>query len=120
LKALEDVIQLLPASIPLGTSDGKIARYFSDLDLEPDEGPWFTVDRAYTRVFQLAAGEELSSVITRGEYGLNLVFNVFKRFATENGMEKDGNYQLMSDRISKLLGLIANVYVIESYFLFIV
>ncbi|KIK73194.1 hypothetical protein PAXRUDRAFT_179030, partial [Paxillus rubicundulus Ve08.2h10] len=52
---LEDVLTLigkLPPSLPVGTHDGPIASNFSNFDIDADEGPYFTVNRAWERTFQ--------------------------------------------------------------------
>ncbi|KIJ14787.1 hypothetical protein PAXINDRAFT_12359 [Paxillus involutus ATCC 200175] len=52
--ALKDVLTLikkLPLSLS-GTPDGPIAVNFTNFDIDDDEGPYFTVNRAWERTFQ--------------------------------------------------------------------
>jgi hypothetical protein len=43
---LKSLIFKLPNCISEGTKDGSIAKYFGDYDIDADEGPYFSVNRA--------------------------------------------------------------------------
>lgn len=49
LNHLKRLVGALPSTIPAGSPDGPIARYFGDLTSDADEGPWYAIDRAWLR-----------------------------------------------------------------------
>lgn len=112
LLELQKTIKHLPKSIPLGKPNGIIATHFSSFELlDPDEGPWYTIDKACVRVFQGASED----VVTCGKNGMDLVHKFLAHFFTLPGMELHGSYRLLSDRITSLIELISKVYVSESF-----
>lgn len=46
LKKLKLLINALPSTVPEGSLDGKMVKYFTDVEVDEDEGPSFSVDRA--------------------------------------------------------------------------
>ncbi|PCH34258.1 hypothetical protein WOLCODRAFT_15209 [Wolfiporia cocos MD-104 SS10] len=108
LSELQSLIDSLPSSLPHGTSEGPIARYFSDLSVDPDEGPYYSVDWAWTHVFQVSEHSKIK-LVCRGEYGLQLIHNFLAYFITVPGIEKDNGLQLLEDRIGSLIDLITHV-----------
>ncbi|OBZ67473.1 hypothetical protein A0H81_12663 [Grifola frondosa] len=73
LDNLKLLINALPPSCPSGTLDGPIAQNFGDYDVDVDEGPYFSVDRAWS---------ELSRFLMRNNKAL---------YAEENFKDPDQN-----------------------------
>lgn len=91
LHDLEVLIDLLPPVIPLGTSDGPFAKYFSDLSINQEEGPYYSFNWAWNHVLQVPNADRVQ-LITRSEYGINLLFRFFKFFSTALGIEATTDY----------------------------
>ena len=100
LSDLRTLVNLLPESVPLGCSDDALAQHFSDYSVEEDEGPYYSVDRAWVRVFQGPEAEQLSK-ITRGPYGASLVKQFFEHFATIPGIEEHNGLQVLALRVEQ-------------------
>ncbi|KAF9231661.1 hypothetical protein BU15DRAFT_82120 [Melanogaster broomeanus] len=92
------LIEKLPQSLPLGTAEGSIAENFGSFNIDDEEGPFFTVNRAWERTFQ-TTGE---AAITRGQYGIKLVHDFLLHFLHIPGIEAHGSLNLMLGRVHQL------------------
>ncbi|KIJ09602.1 hypothetical protein PAXINDRAFT_17307 [Paxillus involutus ATCC 200175] len=101
------VIEKLPHSLVVGTADGPIASHFSNFDIDPEEGPYFTVNRAWERTFQ-KTGE---AAITGGQYGVKLVHDFLAHFLHIPGIEDNGGLDLMLKRVHQLAEMLQKVSV---------
>ena len=109
-KLLDEVkilISALPNSLPLGAPDGRIATYWSDLDSNHDEGPYFVIDQAWTRTFQPLSAEETAALVTRGEYGIERVYTCIRAFALDPKLRENSCLSLVADKVESLRQLIA-------------
>ncbi|KAL1942606.1 hypothetical protein VTO73DRAFT_4846 [Trametes versicolor] len=106
LTELNSLIGLLPHSVPLGTADSPLATHFGDLSIDPDEGPYYSVDRAWVRVFQRSEEERLA-LITRGEHGVTAALRFFQFFASAPGIEAHNSLLLVAEKIDTLNKLVA-------------
>ncbi|KAJ7825688.1 hypothetical protein B0H13DRAFT_2374860 [Mycena leptocephala] len=70
LKALKARIKALPASLPLTSLEALITRYLGDLEIDAEEGAWYSASRE--RILQVSKDEQCKQ-ITLGKYGMNLV-----------------------------------------------
>ncbi|KAF8835974.1 hypothetical protein BDN67DRAFT_984264, partial [Paxillus ammoniavirescens] len=101
------VIEKLLHSLVLGTADGPIASHFGNFDIDPDEGPYFTVNCAWERTFQ-KTGE---AVITGGQYGVKLVHDFLAHFLHIPGIEANGGLDLMLRHVHQLAEMLQKVSV---------
>ncbi|KIJ20514.1 hypothetical protein PAXINDRAFT_7753 [Paxillus involutus ATCC 200175] len=101
------VIEKLPHSLVVGTADGPIASHFSNFDINPEEGPYFTVNCAWEWTFQ-KTGE---AAITGGQYGVKLVHNFLAHFLHIPGIEDNGGLDLMLRRVHQLAEMLQKVSV---------
>lgn len=106
LSELDVLIGLLPASVPTGSPDDPLATYFGDLSIDAEEGPYYSLDRAWLRVFQVPEADQLSR-ITRGEFGTVVAHKFFKFFADAPGIEAHNGLFLLAERLSSLNCLVA-------------
>jgi hypothetical protein len=61
----------LPKSIPDGSAEGSIVRYFGDFKYDEDEGPYEALDRAWTRTFKANYTQaKREALVLGGQYGL--------------------------------------------------
>ncbi|KAH9940998.1 hypothetical protein B0H21DRAFT_824659 [Amylocystis lapponica] len=104
LNKLRLLIRGLPP-LPAGPEDGPIARYFGDFSVDPDEGPYYSVDRAWTRTFQVS-DDKKAELICGGALGLPLILRFFEHFASLPDMERYNGLHLLSERIESLSQLI--------------
>jgi hypothetical protein len=58
LETLSGLVKTLPTSIPNGQKDGPIAKQFTSKDYDLTEGPYFTFNKAWERVFQVSPDEK--------------------------------------------------------------
>ncbi|KAI0685695.1 hypothetical protein BC835DRAFT_1309868 [Cytidiella melzeri] len=108
LETLRLLISNLPSTLPVGLPDGPLRKYFTDVDIDPDEGPWYSVDRAWTCVFQGTEEQQLA-LITSGLDGIGLVQHLFDWIAQQPGLAKyDGQYLTASEvyRVNELIILV--------------
>ena len=99
---LHVLITMLPESVPFGTQDGPLALYTS-LSPDPEEGAWFSIDKAWIRTFQGLTKEEQLAKITRGEHGALAVYNCYQHFSQLPGID----LILLEDQIQKFSVLVA-------------
>jgi hypothetical protein len=108
LKKLSSLIKKLLTTLPCGTKDGPIALNFSDLGHDSEEGPYYTFNRSWERVFQCSDAQKELLVI-RGKYGLDLVLAYIMHFSKVPGIEQSGGLVLLGARIESLIDLIETV-----------
>jgi hypothetical protein len=113
LLKLSGLIKKIPTTLPCGSKEGPIARHFSDLTYDATEGPYYTFNKSWERVFQCPDGEK-EHLIVRGKYGLDLVQAYLVHFSNILGIETNGGLQLMAQRVEALISLIETMY--ESYY----
>ncbi|KAK7691324.1 hypothetical protein QCA50_004718 [Cerrena zonata] len=101
LHELHTLITTLPVSVPLGKPDGALS-VFTRLAPDPDEGPWFPLNKAWIRTFQGLSKEDQLVQITRGEHGVLAVYKCYQHFAQLPGMD----LVLLGDQIRKFLNLV--------------
>ncbi|KAF8127579.1 hypothetical protein EV363DRAFT_462861 [Boletus edulis] len=99
------LIETLPNLLSLGTPEGTIASNFSNFDIDEDEGPYFSVNQAWERTFQKAQ----EAAITRGPYGVKLVYDFFAHFLQIPGIEAHGGLDLMLMRVNQLGDMLRKV-----------
>ncbi|GBE89869.1 hypothetical protein SCP_1701950 [Sparassis crispa] len=101
------VSALLP-SVPVAPEDGPIAHHFGDFSVDEDEGPYYNVDKAWVHTFQVPE-EQLAGLVSRGNYGLQLVYDFFAHFAELLNMEANDGLILLTQRVDTLIALITRV-----------
>ena len=105
LKSLQDVIQRLhtlpkDCGIATGLKSGSIGKYFENKAFDESDGPIETIDKAYLRVFQVSEPEKM---VSRGKYGIAMVYNYFLHFSRLEAMEKDNGYSWLTDRVKRVV-----------------
>lgn len=100
IQMLTGLVKKLSTTRPCGPKDGPIAKNFSDLAHDTDEGPYYTFNKAWERVFQCLDSDHL---IVRGKYGLELVLAYIVHFSNVPGIEA---LQLVAQRVDKLVALL--------------
>ena len=108
LNNLKTLGAMLPPALPLGTDTGPIARHFGHLDLDSDEGPYYALDRAWVRTFQVP-DEEQKQLVCRGEFGIPLLHAALERVALHPAIEANNSLFLMGEKLQWLNRLIAAV-----------
>ena len=98
IKRLQSVIKKLPSDLPCGSKDGPIATYFTDQAYDMEEGPYFTFNKSWERVFQ-PVDLEKKHVIVRGKHGLQLVCSYIVHFSN------------IPEIVESLIDMIENLYV---------
>ena len=102
LKKLGGLIKNLPTSLPCGAKEGPIVKHFSNLEHDISQGPYFTFNNAWERVFQVSEDEKHRLVI-RGKHGLNLVQAYLVHFSKVPGLEANNGLFLMAERVNALI-----------------
>jgi hypothetical protein len=97
LKTLSGHIKNLPTSLPCGAKEGPFIKHFSDLGHDISEGPYFTFNNAWERVFQVSEDEK-DRLVIRGKYGLSLA-----HFLKVPGIEASNGLFLMAERVNALI-----------------
>ncbi|KAK6974159.1 hypothetical protein R3P38DRAFT_2697455 [Favolaschia claudopus] len=101
LKALRIRIAGLPESLPLASSDGPLARYFGDLEIDVEEGARYTANRQWERAFQVSK-EEQQNRIARGKYGMDLVCPFLEFYSRQEGIRDTDGVGMLARRIRDL------------------
>jgi len=109
LLKLGGLIKKIPTTLPCGSKEGPIAKHFSDLTYDTTEGPCYTFNQSWERVFQ-CTDDEKEHLIVRGKYGLELVQAYLVHFSNISGIETNGGLQLMAQRVEKLISVIETMY----------
>lgn len=98
LSSLKSLIRSLPASCLNAPKGGPVHQTFSEFEVPDGEGPYFAVDRAWTRTFQGKSGVEIG-----GKYGVGIVYSFFAHFAKQDlGSDKN----LLALRIRQFIKLV--------------
>ena len=72
LQSLKGLIKNLPSSLPCGVKEGLIAKYFFDkAEYDEDEGLYFTINKAYDRVFKGSQNLRWSCLSCQANMALN-------------------------------------------------
>ncbi|KAI0832495.1 hypothetical protein BC628DRAFT_322714 [Trametes gibbosa] len=108
LANLKTLISLIPEAAPIGDPSGPLVQNFSDLDLDSEEGPYYALDRAWVRTFQVPP-EQQERLISRGQFGVEYVYNCLLTFAELPSMEANNCLFLLSERVESLNRLVARV-----------
>jgi hypothetical protein len=108
LQKLNGIIKKLPTALPCGSKDGPIAKCLSDHTYDATEGPYYTFNSNWERVFQCAEDQKKYLVI-RGKYGLDLVQAYITHFSKVSGIEANNGLHLMAQRVEALITLIETV-----------
>jgi hypothetical protein len=58
LLKLSGLIKKIPTTLPCGSKEGPIAKHFSDLKYDTTEGPYYTFNKSWERVFQCPDDEK--------------------------------------------------------------
>jgi hypothetical protein len=115
LHSLQGLIKNLPSSLPCGAKEGPIGKYFLEkAEYNEEEGPYFTFNKAYDRVFQGLAEHERELLVMRGKYGIERVHTCMAVFSKISGIEKNKGLVLMAACASDLVKLCQTVYVMSS------
>lgn len=95
------LIRGLPLSVREAPEDNRIAKYFGALKIDPTEGPYHTLDVAWTRTFQVEPSERLK-LIMRGKYGIKLVHDGMVWLSTCDGISANKGLFLMAEKANQL------------------
>lgn len=85
-------------------STGVIARHFTDYTVDEDEGPVFSIDQAWTRVFQSVP--DRTQIIEGGPYGVQLILKYFQHFAKAKEMKMEAGLSWLNVKIGQLIELV--------------
>jgi hypothetical protein len=105
LQKLNILIKKLPTTVPCGSKDGPIATHFSDYTYDTSEGPYFTFNQSWERVFQRIDSEK-QYLVVRGKYGLDLVHAYIAHFSKISGIEANNGLDMVAQRVDGLITLI--------------
>ncbi|KAG2110208.1 uncharacterized protein F5147DRAFT_651863 [Suillus discolor] len=108
LADLQSAITGLPGSLPEAAEDGPISHHLHDLSVDEDEGPFYSFNRAWERVFQCSE-EEQQKLVVRGKHGIILAHNFAAHFAALPKIEQHDGLNLMNERIEVLIKLLHDV-----------
>ncbi|KAF7320731.1 DUF659 family protein [Mycena chlorophos] len=101
LKHLQQRIQGVPDTIPLAPEDGPVHRALRALEVDAEEGAWYSANRAWERAFQ-CSDEEKHKRIARGPYGLDLVCPFLEFYAKQDGIAETPYVGQLGRRIQQL------------------
>ena len=105
LQKLNGLTKKLPTIVPCGSKDGPIAKHFSDYTYDTSEGPVFTFNQSWERVFQCVDSEK-QYLVVRGKYGLDLVHAYIAHFSKISGIEVDNGLYMVAQCVDGLITLI--------------
>jgi hypothetical protein len=108
LKTLSGYIKNLPTSLPCGAKEGPFVKHFSDLGHDILEGPYFTFNNAWERVFQVSEDEK-DQLAIRGKYGLSLAQAYLAHFSMVPSIETSNGVFLMAEHVNALIKRIEGV-----------
>jgi hypothetical protein len=108
IKKLESVVKKLPSDLPCGSKDGPISTHFTNRAYDAEEGPYFTFNKSWERVFQ-PVDLEKKHVIVRGKHGLQLVCSFIVHFSNIPEIEANNGLQLVALRAENLIEMIENL-----------
>ena len=102
LKTLSGHIKNLPTSLPCGAKEGPFVKHFSDLGHDISEGPYFTYNNAWERVFQVSEDEK-DQLVIRGKYGLSLAQAYLAHFCQVPSIKASNGLFLMAEHVNALI-----------------
>ena len=70
LQAFDAIIKALPKTLSVGDKTGPIAANFTSHKFNSDEGPYYSFDKAWNRIFQVPDTQKIS-LICRGSLAFN-------------------------------------------------
>ena len=105
LQKLNGLIKKLPTTLPCGSKDGPIVKHFSNHKFDATEGPYFTFNQSWERVFQCADSEK-EYLVVQGKYGLDLVQAYIAHSSRIPGIEADNGPSLLAQWVEALIALI--------------
>lgn len=108
LKKLTSLIKKLPTTLPCGAKDGPIAANFSDLTFDSTEGPYYSFNKSWERVFQ-RPDDQRELLVVRGKYGLDIALAYLTLFSKAPGIEENGGLGLLAMRAESVIALIETV-----------
>jgi hypothetical protein len=108
VKKLTSLIKKLPTTLPCGSKDGPLATNFCDLTHDTTEGPYYTFNKSWERVFQWP-DDEKELLVVRGKYGLDVALAYITHFSKASGIEENGGLGLLAVRVESLIALIETV-----------
>jgi hypothetical protein len=94
-KKLTALVKKLPTTLPCGSKDGPLATHFSDLTHDKTEGPYYTFNKAWERVFQCPDNQK-DLLVVRGKYGLDIALAYITHFSNVPGIEENGGHGLLA------------------------
>ena len=109
LKELAAASSQLPISVPSGTLDGWVSTKFNNREVDPDEGPWHTLDRAFVKCFQADHETIPLDNVLRGPHGMGAVICALHHFIPLP--EMDSSLILALNKINDLTALVVARYV---------
>ncbi|KAG1754910.1 uncharacterized protein EDB91DRAFT_1242132 [Suillus paluster] len=95
LADLHSVIAGLPSSLPEAAEDGPISHHLRDFSIDEDEGPFYSFNRAWERVFQ--------------KHGVILAHDFAVHFSALPNIEQHNGLNLMNECIKALIKLLHDV-----------
>ncbi|KAG2133572.1 uncharacterized protein EDB93DRAFT_1174140 [Suillus bovinus] len=113
LADLHSVIAELPGSLPEVAEDGPIGHHLRDFSVDEDEGPFYSFNHAWERVFQHSENER-QKLVMRGRHGVILTHDFAVHFAALPNIEQHDGLILMNERIKALIKLLHNVFFFTS------
>jgi hypothetical protein len=108
VKKLTSLIKKLPTTLPCGAKDGPIATNFSDFTYDSTEGPYYSFNKSWERVFQ-RPDDQKELLVVRGKYGLDIALAYLTYFSKAPGIEDNGEIGLLAVRAESLIALIETV-----------
>jgi hypothetical protein len=107
---LHTLIKKLPGTLPCGTKDGPIAKHFTERVYDTTEGPYFTFNQSWERIFQ-SQNVQIEHLVIHGKHGLDLVYSYISHFSNLPGMGDNSRFQLVALWVEALIGIIEKLYV---------
>lgn len=109
VKKLTSLIKKLPTTLPCGSKDGPIATNLCDLTHDDTEGPYYSFNKSWERVFQRSEDQK-ELLVVRGKYGLDIALTYIVHFSKAPRIEENGGLGLLAVRVESLITLIETVY----------
>ena len=91
--------------VPCGSKDGPITKHFSDYTHDTSEGPFFTFNQSWERVFQRVDSEK-QYLMVQEKYGLDLVHAYITHFSRISGIKANNGLDMMAQHVDELITLI--------------
>ncbi|KAJ6609439.1 hypothetical protein B0H10DRAFT_2297509 [Mycena sp. CBHHK59/15] len=85
LRVLKNRISLLPKTLPTAPPDSPL-RFLATLEIDAEEGAWFSANRGWERAFQCAEADEAQRLVC-GPHGLDLVCQFLEFYAEADGIK---------------------------------